>query len=60
MAHQAKIDAAAKAEADRIAAEKARGEEEAKVRAENARLQQEAAARRPGGQGRTRPHRGGA
>lgn len=45
VAHQAKIDAAAKAEADRIAAEKARAEEEAKVRAENARLQQEAAAR---------------
>jgi len=44
VAHEAKIAAAAQAEADRIAAEEARKAEDARVRAENERLRQEAAA----------------
>jgi hypothetical protein len=45
IAHAAKIEAARKAEADRIAAENARLAEEARVREENARLKREAAER---------------
>jgi hypothetical protein len=45
IAHEAKIEAARKAEADRIAAENARLAEEARVREENARLKREAAER---------------
>lgn len=44
-AHEAKIAAAAKAEADRIAAEKAKAEEDARIRAENERLRKEAEAK---------------
>lgn len=43
-AHQAKIDAAAKAESDRIAKEKAEAEERERIKAENERLRQEAIA----------------
>lgn len=43
--HQTKIDAAAKAEVDRIAKEKADAEERERVRLENERLKQEAIAR---------------
>lgn len=41
LAHEAKVAAVAKAEADRLAAEKARAEEEARIRAENERLKLE-------------------
>lgn len=41
-AHEAKLEAERKAEADRIAAERARAEEEARIRAENERLRKEA------------------
>ena len=44
IAHAAKIEAARKAEADRLAAEEARKAEEARINAENARLKQEAIA----------------
>lgn len=44
-ANEAKIAAAAKAEADRIAAEKAKAEEDARIRAENERLRKEAEAK---------------
>lgn len=44
-AHQARIDAAAKAESDRIADEKAAAEERERVRLENERLKAEAAER---------------
>jgi len=42
LAHEARVEAARKAEADRVAAEKARIEEEARIRAENERLRKEA------------------
>lgn len=41
LAHEAQIEAARKAEADRIAAEEARKAEEARIRAENERLRKE-------------------
>lgn len=41
LAHEARVAAAAKAEADRIAAEKARREEDERIRAENERLRKE-------------------
>lgn len=44
-AHEAKIEAAKKAEADRIAAEKAKAEEDARIRAENERLRLESEAK---------------
>lgn len=42
LAHQAKLDAAAKVESDRVAKEKADAEERERVRAENERLKKEA------------------
>lgn len=45
IAHDAKVEAERKAEADRLAAEEARKAEEARIRAENERLHKEAEAR---------------